>query len=435
MSNETLLEKLKTEFEPCIAKGLNNTELPIIDSSKMALSEHREELTLILDYIFLVKTAFLSEITYAFQSLSIVGLKITTYLKKLEASEYIAVQQTKFGKSIILTQKAHALFKEASKENLRALSDEFVKDEVLEKRKFINKLLAFRTELMTILMIDTLFSRENEAFKQAYIGANKDYNVELTRENATEMETLAFRQKFLSEYIKANRPKVLSILHQQLLNESFNFLRNEQSKFYDRMFEYGGKTDRIADEHLLFLVQKKMLKLQMIRRNLLRKSENIESEDAPNMAANLEKLDDLLARFTQKEKTLKESLEDSVFGGFSDDGNIIWETQLVTTETLKDKGIFVVNITPKKQSSCVWGILVKNAEEYPTIRLYKTLYFIEQYCIGTRFNYSAQIYVSSEYDAEVIKERLVELERFAKQYGFLYVLRPSLERLRIVILP
>ena len=437
MSNETLLEKLKSEFEPCIAKGLNNTELPIIDASKMALSEHREELTLILDYIFLVKTAFLSEITYAFQTLSIVGLKITTYLKKLEASEYIAVKQTKNGKAIILSQKGAALFKEASETNLRALSDDFVKDEVLEKRKYINKLLSFRVELMTILMVDTLFSRESEDYKDAYIEANKDYYIQLTHQNATDLETLQLRQRFLADYIKANRTKVLSILHEALLNPSFNFLRNEQNKFYDRIYQYGGKTERLEDEILLFLVQKKILKLQMIRRNLLRKSENIESEDAPNMAANLKKLDDLLVRFMQKEENLKKALSESVFGGFSDDGNIIWETALVTTEALKDRGVFVVNITPKKeQSSLVWGVLVKNAEEYPTIRLYKTLNFIEQYCsLATRFNYSAQIYVSSEHDAEIMKERLIELERMSKQYGLLYVLRPSLERLRIVVLP
>ena len=437
MNNQTLLERLKMEFEPCIAKGLNESALPIIDASKMALSDHREEQTLILDYIFLVKTAFLSELTYALQAMSIGGLKMGTYIKKLEASEYIQTKQTKHGKAIILTPKAHALFKEASKENLRANSDDFVKDEILEKRKYMNKLLAFRTELMAILWIDTLFSREDEAFKQAYIEQNKDYYVELTRENATEMETLALCQRFLSEYIKSNRQKVLSILHQMLLNPSYNFLRNEQNKFYDRMFEYGGKTERLSDEHLLFLVQKKILKLQMIRRNLLRKSENIESEDAPNMAANLKKLDDLLVRFMQKEENLKKALSESVFGGFSDDGNIIWETALVTTEALKDRGVFVVNITPKKeQSSLVWGVLVKNAEEYPTIRLYKTLNFIEQYCsVATRFNYSAQIYVSSEHDAKIMKERLIELERMSKQFGLLYVLRPSLERLRIVVLP
>ena len=166
--DKTTLKSLIEEFKPSISQGLNEKALPIIDAKKLEHSSYAEEQTLILDYIFMVKTAFLQEVTYAFQLLSLGSIKISEHIKKLEVAQYIESKTTKYGKAIILTAKGHQLIKDASKTDIRACSDNWVKEDILAKRKLLNKLFAFRVHMMTLLTLDAYFYAETESFQEEY---------------------------------------------------------------------------------------------------------------------------------------------------------------------------------------------------------------------------------------------------------------------------
>ena len=136
---------------------------------------------------------------------------------------------------------------------------------------------------------------------------------------------------------------------------------------------------------------------------------------------------------------LEENLVEAVFDGYSDNGNSKWINTPLTLASLAERDIFIANIRekPKGQANfLLWGLLVKNAEEYSAIRLYKNLQSIDVYSVyHSHYRFDIQIYVQSEKEAEIIMEKLQEVNTMARQIGKIMYLKDKLLHLRIVVLP
>ena len=429
---------LREEFRATIAAGLRETALPVIDAKKLEVSKYATEQTLILDYIFMVKTAILQELTYALQLMEITSTKVPVHVKKLEESDYIESRVTKFGKALILTPKGHQLIKDASKTDLRACSDGWVKAEVLEQRKLINKFLAFRVHQQTLLSIDASFENESEDFKALYRKENEEI-VKLSIDNATDRKDLCDRQLFLKNYIKSNSDMVLKILHRELINPAFNFLRNDKIRSYNYFVRLGCATEKVKDDYMLLLVEKKILKLTIMRRNYLNSQEAKSAETALKISEKIERIDEELKNLNMLKGALEENLTEAVFDGYSDIGNSKWMNTPLTLASLAERDIFIANVREKPEGQAnflLWGLLVKSAEEYSAIRLYKNLQSIDHYSVyNTHYRFDVQIYVQSEKEAEIIMEKLQEVNTMARQIGKIMYLKDKLLHLRIVVLP